>query len=63
MKKIFFLGLAIVALTMASCTKDYMCTWDVGGEEFTQNYNDLDKEEADAAEAACNLVSGTFAEQ
>lgn len=63
MKKLFFLGLAVVGFTMMSCKKDYMCTWDVGGSEFTQEYNDLDKDEADAAESACNLVDGTFTEK
>lgn len=56
MKKIIFIAcLSLVAL--ASCKKDYTCT--VAGS--TINYPDLNNDEADAAEAACKGVGGTWA--
>lgn len=63
MKKVLFLGIAVVGFTMMSCTKDYTCTWTDGTNEYVQDYNDLDKDEADAAESACTIVGGTFAEK
>ena len=62
MKRVFFLGLAVVGLTMMSCKKDYMCTWQVGANEFTQEYKDYDKDDAEQAEKACDIVGGTFTE-
>ena len=55
MKK-FLLPVALVAFVFAStsCTKDYVCTCDLGiFGETTVDYPDLNKDEADAAEAAC----------
>ncbi len=56
MKKIIFIAcLSVVAL--ASCKKDYTCT--VSGS--TANYEGLSNDEADAAEAACKSIGGTWA--
>lgn len=63
MKKVFFLGLAVVGLTMVSCTKDYTCTYNNGSQEVTQDYNGLDKDEAEAAESGCSLIGGTWAQK
>jgi hypothetical protein len=56
MKKIVFIA-SFSLLALASCKKDYTCT--VAG--VVVNYPDLDKDEADAAKAACTFASGTWA--
>lgn len=62
MKKLLVLGLVFGGLAvMSSCKKDYTCTYDLLGAEFVQDYPDLDKDQADAAEAGCKLLSGTWA--
>lgn len=58
------LALALIAggiFTLASCKKDYTCTVSVLGIESTVEYNDLDKDEAEAAETACTAAGGTWA--
>ena len=55
MKNLFILTVfALVALT--SCKKDYVCSFD----DTDVKYNDLDKDEAEAAEAACELIGGNW---
>ena len=58
MKNLFILTVfALLALT--SCKKDYVCSFD---SELIPDveYNDLDKDEAEAAETACELVDGDW---
>ena len=58
MKNLFILTVfALIALT--SCKKDYVCSYD---DEFTPDvqYNDLDKDEAEALEVICELGGGDW---
>ncbi len=58
MKNLFILTVfALIALT--SCKKDYVCSFD---NEFIDDieYNDLDKDEAEALEAACETAGGDW---
>ena len=55
MKNLFILTVfALIALT--SCKKDYVCSVD----GIDVKYPDLDKDEAAAAETACELVDGVW---
>jgi hypothetical protein len=59
MKNLFILTVfALIALT--SCKKDYVCSFD--DNEFIQDveYKDLDKDEAAAAKASCELLGGDW---
>ena len=62
MKKVLLAGafavLGVVALS--SCKKDYQCSWSSNGTTFSQDYPGLDKDAADAAEANCKAVGGTW---
>ena len=60
MKKTLFFVAVVAAATMTSCTKDYTCTYDLLGQETVIEYEGLDADEADAAEAACVAVGGTW---
>ena len=58
MKNLFILTVfALLALT--SWKKDYVCSFD---NEFIDDieYNDLDKDEAEALEAACETADGDW---
>ena len=59
MKKLFFVA-AIAVVALSSCKKDYTCTYEGSDGEEVQEYNDLDKDQADAAESACNILGGTW---
>jgi hypothetical protein len=55
--KLFF-AIGILALTCASCKKDYACTCYAGTVlETTVDYSGLSKSEAETAETACALNS------
>ncbi|PWH81370.1 hypothetical protein [Brumimicrobium oceani] len=62
MKKVLFVGMVFGALALTSCKKDYTCDFGMEGVP-NQEYTDLDKDEADAAESACKLVGGTWSEK
>ncbi len=46
--------------TLTACKKDYVCTYNLAGLEATVSYNDLDKDAAEEAKAACKALSGTW---
>ena len=56
MKKVIFLALAVIGLSLTSCKKDYICKYEVGGVTFTKDYPDQDKDGADAAKAECDTL-------
>ena len=59
MKNLFILTVfALVALT--SCKKDYVCSFEDNSIIPDQKYNDLDKDEAEAAKASCELLGGVW---
>jgi hypothetical protein len=59
MKNLFILTVfALVALT--SCKKDYVCSFDDNTLFEDVEYNDLDKDEAEAAKASCELLGGDW---
>ena len=58
--KFLFAAAAVAMLSLASCKKDYVCTWSSGGTSFTQDYPGLDKAAADAAETNCTNIGGTW---
>lgn len=62
MKKV--LGVAAFAIlgvvALSSCKKDYQCSWMINGTEYSQNYDGLDKSQADAQEVKCKDVNGTW---
>jgi len=61
MKIKFVLAVAAVAMiSLASCKKDYVCTWKVGDNTYTQDYPGLKKDAAKAAETNCKNVGGTW---
>ena len=58
MKNLFILTVfALIALT--SCKKDYVCSYDDASFPDVQ-YNDLDKDEAEALEVFCALGGGDW---
>ena len=58
MKNLFILTVfALIALT--SCKKDYVCSFDDSLIPDVK-YNDLDKDEAEAAKASCELLGGVW---
>jgi hypothetical protein len=62
MKKVLVASAVILmGASMISCKKDYTCTIDILGTESVVEYNDLKKDEADAAQTACELATGTWA--
>ena len=61
MKKIALFS-AFAVLTLVSCTKDYTCTYDdILGDEQVINYPNLDKDDVEAGEAACDILNGVWA--
>ena len=60
MKKVLFVGMVFGALALTSCKKDYTCTLGSGDMKIVQEYNDLNKDDADTAETQCEVVGGTW---
>jgi hypothetical protein len=62
MKKVLLFAVVLGGLSLVSCKKDYTCTTPsiLGSDESEIKYTDLDKDEAEAAEAACTLIGGTW---
>jgi hypothetical protein len=59
MKNLFILTVfALTALT--SCKKDYVCSFDDNSLIPDVEYKDLDKDEAEAAKNACELIGGNW---
>lgn len=58
--KFLFAAAAVAMLSLASCKKDYVCTWEAGGTSLTQDYPGLDKTAAEAAETNCKNIGGTW---
>ena len=59
MKNLFILTVfALIALT--SCKKDYVCSFDDSSFLGDVEYKDLDKDEAEAAKDACELLGGDW---
>lgn len=65
MKKIILVAaVATFGLGLASCKKDYVCTYkDGSGATQTQNYPGLTKTSKTAAESQCALLGGSFAKK
>jgi hypothetical protein len=59
MKKVLFIGMIFGGLALTSCKKDYVCDYGVDGVP-NQEFNDLDKDDAETGETACKLVGGTW---
>lgn len=55
MKKVLFAVLAVAAL--ASCKKDYTCSCTSGGLTISEDYYDLDKNQAAAQQLDCEQFS------
>ncbi|MDF3027756.1 MAG: hypothetical protein K0S23_2063 [Fluviicola sp.] len=63
MKK-FILVAAVATFGLASCKKDYVCTYtDANGNTQTTSYNGLNKSGKTAAEASCALSGGTLSKK
>ncbi len=57
MKKVVFIGMAIIGLTViSSCKKDYVCSTGAGDVD----YPGLKKNEAETAESSCKSIGGTW---
>ncbi|MCO5258860.1 MAG: hypothetical protein M9916_01835 [Crocinitomicaceae bacterium] len=59
MKKVFFIGMALLAFT--SCKKDYTCTYTLIDTTVESKFTNLDKKQAKDAKANCESVEGTWA--
>lgn len=59
MKKVLFLGLALLAL--ASCKKEYTCTYDGGISSATYSEKDYTSAQMDALKSVCTAAGGTWA--
>ena len=57
MKKVILVS-AVALMALASCKKDYVCTYDTILGEYEVEWLDLDKDGKEAAETACDLVDG-----
>ncbi|PWH81369.1 hypothetical protein [Brumimicrobium oceani] len=60
MKKVLFVGMIFGGLALTSCKKDYKCTYDLGGVEVVDTYDNLDKDEADSKESQCEVLGGDW---
>ena len=58
MKKVLFVGLALLALT--SCKKEYTCTY-TGGSTMTYSEKDYTSAQMDALKSVCTMGGGTWA--
>lgn len=63
MKKLFVYGCVAVlgAAALASCKKDYTCTYNDGTAPVT--YSKLNKAEAETAETGCKFLGGTWSKK
>lgn len=63
MKKLFVYGCVAVlgAASLASCKKDYTCTFTDG--DATITYSKLSKTQATAAKSNCTLMGGTWSKK
>lgn len=53
-KQTLIFALVLGGLSMTSCTKDYVCSCDIGGgETFDTNAENLNKQQAQDAQATC----------
>ena len=58
MKKVILVA-ALSMLALASCKKDYVCTYtDGSGDEQTFDYPNLSKTGKEAAEVSCDALDG-----
>lgn len=63
MKK-FILVAVVATFGLASCKKDYVCTYkDSEGNTQTVNYTGLNKSGKTAAESQCTLLGGTLSKK
>lgn len=60
MKKIMFLGVVFGSLALTSCKKDYKCSYDLGGVEVVDTFENLDKDEAETKETQCEVLGGKW---
>ncbi|GAA0876647.1 hypothetical protein GCM10009118_30570 [Wandonia haliotis] len=58
--KFVFAAAAVAMLSLASCKKDYVCTWEADGVSLSQDYPGLDKDAAEATETTCKNAGGTW---
>lgn len=59
MKKVILVS-AVALLALASCKKNYVCKYDLLGQEFVIDYPDLDKDAKDVAKTSCEALGGNF---
>lgn len=59
MKKVLFIGLAMLALT--SCKKEYTCTYSGGVSSATYSEKDYTSAQIDALKTVCTSSGGTWA--
>lgn len=59
MKKVILVS-AVALLALASCKKDYVCTYDVFGIETSIDYPNLEKDLVDDVETTCEAIGGTW---
>nr|WP_294861432.1 hypothetical protein [uncultured Fluviicola sp.] len=63
MKKLILVA-AVATFALASCKKDYTCTYtNSDGTKTTTTYTGLSKTAKTAAESTCSLSGGTFAKK
>jgi len=63
MKKMILVA-AVATFALASCKKDYVCTYtDSDGQKHTTDYPGLSKTSKSAAETSCALSGGTLSEK